>query len=100
MTELSKHSLTDFFSSWLFLPLVTFAVGYIAGMVHFRSLEAIVHRLVAGELTAVFLQIGRLAALGVVLWLFALLGAPELIAGACGVLFARARVIALFRTTP
>ena len=100
MTETLGPSLTDFPGAWLLLSIIAIGVGYVAGTLHFRSLEAVASRLLAGEMSAVLLQVGRLAALGGLFWLFALVGAPALIAGAGGVLVARARVLARFRAAP
>ena len=83
--------------AWLLLPLAAFGIGYAVGLFHFRSLEDVARRIVAGDRRAVALQLGRLAFLGAVLWLLALVGAATLIAGATGVLVARARVLARVR---
>lgn len=81
----------------LVLPLAAFGIGYAVGLFHFRSLEDVARRIVAGDRRAVALQLGRLTFLGAVLWLLALLGAATLIAGATGVFAARARVLARVR---
>ena len=75
------------------LALPAFAAGYAAGMLHFRSLALVASRMVEGRLSAVALQLGRLAALGVFLWLCALAGPEVLIAAAAGLLLGRARVL-------
>lgn len=84
----------DLPGAWLALPLIALAVGYGAGTVHFRTLEGVARRLVEGDIRAVALQLGRMAALGAVLGLFTLLGAPVLLAGTAGILLARRRVLA------
>ncbi|SEQ59808.1 ATP synthase subunit I [Thalassovita taeanensis] len=83
--------------AWVVLALAALPVGYLAGVVHFRTLDVVAHRLVSGDMTAVFLQVARLAVLGGLLWVFAMFGASALIAGAGGVLLARGRVLARCR---
>jgi hypothetical protein len=100
MTDALRQLLTAFTAAWLVLPLVALAVGYVIGLLHFRSLEGVVRRVISGDISAVLLQIVRLAGLGVVLWLFALIGASVLLAGAVGVLLARARVLVRYRRAP
>ena len=80
--------------------LAVLAAGYGAGLLHFTSLEAVARRMIGGRLSAVALQIGRLAALGLFLWLLARLGTAELLAGTVGILLARSRVLARARTEP
>ena len=59
-----------------------------------NRVQAVARRFVEGDWTAVLLQIGRLVALGVLLYLFARIGAQVLLAGAAGILLARRRVLA------
>ena len=80
--------------------IAVLAAGYGAGLLHFTSLEAVARRMIGGRLSAVALQIGRLAALGLFLWLLARLGTAELLAGTVGILLARSRVLARARTEP
>ena len=77
--------------------LAVLAAGYGAGLLHFTSLEAVARRMIGGRLSAFALQIGRLVALGLFLWLLARLGAPDLLAGTAGILLARSRVLARAR---
>ena len=77
--------------------VMVLAAGYLAGLVHFSTLETVARRIVGGQLSAVALQIGRLAALGLFLFLLARLGAAELLAGGAGILLARSRVLARVR---
>lgn len=97
MTDWLTHSLTAVPGAWLVLPLAALGIGYGVGIVHFRSLEGVARRIVAGDRRAVAVQLGRLLLLGAVLGLFALFGAATLLAGAIGVLVARARVLARVR---
>lgn len=97
MTDPVTHILTALPGAWLVLPLAALGVGFGVGTFHFRSLEGVARRIVAGDRRAVALQLGRLVFLGVVLALFALIGAPTLIAGAAGVLVARSRVLSRVR---
>ncbi|WP_347311803.1 N-ATPase subunit AtpR [Defluviimonas sp. SAOS-178_SWC] len=96
MTDIFQ-TIATFPGAWLVLPLVAFGIGYIAGAVHFRALEGIARRIVAGDLRAIALQVGRMVLLGAMLAVLALIGAPTLIAGAAGVLLARARVLSRTR---
>ena len=86
--------------AWLIVAGLGFGLGFVVGVLHFRSLEFVVQGLVAGRLSAVALQIARLAALGLVLWLLARLGALALIAGTVGLLVAKARVVGRARIVP
>lgn len=76
----------------LLVPLAALA-GFGAGWLHFRSLEQVARRLAEGRLSAVALQIARLALLGFSLFLLAKAGAAPLLAGAAGLMLARARVL-------
>lgn len=93
MTDWLTESLTAFPGARLVLPLAALGIGFGVGTLHFRSLESVARRIVAGDRRAVALQLGRLVLLGTVLASFALIGASTLIAGAAGVLVARARVL-------
>lgn len=97
MTDLFSHGLTVVDAVRL---LAAFAAGLGAGFLHFFTLAAVARRMVRGEDWAVALQLGRLVALGIFLWLLALLGAPYLLAGAAGVLVARSRVLSRARANP
>lgn len=97
MTDLFSNGLTVLDSG---LWLAAFVAGLGAGFLHFHTLAAVTRRMVRGDLSAVALQLGRLAALGIFLWLLARLGAPYLLAGAAGVLVARSRVLARARANP
>lgn len=94
MNLFAAHELVFPSPVWFAAALVALAVGYGAGLVHFRSLKAVAKRLADGDWTAVFWQVGRLVLLGFVLFLFTRWGAHVLIAGAAGILLARRRVLA------
>lgn len=64
--------------------------GAVAGWAHFMSLRRVADLFTEGRMSAVALQLGRLAALGVFLWLCTRGGAAVLIAGALGILLGRA----------
>lgn len=67
--------------------------GFALGWLHFASLSRVTDMLVAGRMSAVLLQLARLAVLAGFLILCARAGAWVLIAGAAGVLTARAFVL-------
>ena len=94
MSFLALHELDFLTPAWFVSAFLGLAAGYVAGLVHFRTLKGVARRLAAGELSAVFLQLGRLAMLGGVLFLLALWGAQVLLPGAAGVFLARRRVLA------
>jgi len=94
MTLSLLQDMAVFSPGWFALGLAGLVVGFGAGLVHFRSLHTVARRFVAGDWTAALLQVGRLAALGVLLYIFARLGAQVLLAGAAGILLARRRVLA------
>ena len=94
MNLLAPHSLAWLSPLWFVSIAVGLGIGYAAGLLHFRSLKAVARRLASGDLTAIALQLGRLALLGAVLFVLALYGAQALLAGAAGVLLARRRVLA------
>ncbi len=81
-------------ATWRLLPLVAFVGCYPVGLVFFGSLRRVAEGLIAGRMSAVALQLGRFAALGLVLWGLALLGPLSLIAGTAGALVAQRRVLA------
>ena len=93
MNLLAPHDLTAFSPAWIAAALIALAVGYGAGLFHFRSLRTVTKRLVDGDWTAVLIQVARLAVLGGLLFLFTRWGAHVLIAGAAGILLARRRVL-------
>lgn len=80
--------------------LAVLAAGYGAGLVHFTTLETVARRITGGRLSAVALQIGRLAVLGLFLFLLVKLGATELLVGSAGIMLARSRVLARVRAEP
>ncbi len=82
----------DSFPIALQMPLAVLA-GYAAGLLHFRSLAVIADRMLDGRLSAVGLQLARLAALGLFLYLCAIAGAAVLIGAAVGVMLGRARAL-------
>jgi hypothetical protein len=73
--------------------LLALIAGCVAGLLHFRSLARVAEGLFAGRFSAVGLQVARLAALGVFLWVCAIAGAAVLIGAAAGVLLGRARAL-------
>lgn len=75
------------------LALAAAVAGFAAGWLHFASLGQVAEMIVAGRLTAIWLQLGRLAALAAFLFLCAQGGAPVLIAAAAGLLAGRAFVL-------
>ena len=94
MTLFSPQHLEWLSPAWFASIVIGLAIGFAAGLLHFRSLKSVARRLANGDLTAIMLQLGRLALLGAVLFLMALFGAQALLAGAAGVFFARRRVLA------
>lgn len=94
MNAFAIADLSEFPGMWIASALAALVIGYGAGILHFRSLHSVARRLVAGDLTAVGLQLVRLLALGGLLCLFALGGAHLLLAAAGGVFLARGRVLA------
>ncbi|MBC57211.1 MAG: hypothetical protein CL814_09755 [Confluentimicrobium sp.] len=67
--------------------------GTLVGWLHFRSLRAVTERLVAGQLSAVALQMARIAALALFLYVCARFGAVPLLTGAAGIMAGRAIVL-------
>ena len=70
----------------LVLAVMGALAGLAAGWLHFASLERVVAMIVQGRLSAIGLQIARIAALGCMLWLFARGGGLILVAGVAGIL--------------
>ena len=77
----------------LIFALLAGLAGLGAGWLHFASLEWVANRIVEGRLSAVGIQLGRLALLGGILFLFAQGGALVLLAGAAGILLGRSIVL-------
>jgi len=77
--------------------LATLVFGLLAGMVlgalHFKSLRLVSDRLAQGDMTAIALQLGRFAVLGVALFGLAKLGAVPLLAATAGILVARSLIV-------
>ncbi len=74
---------------WFGSALAAFAVGYAAGLVHFRMLGAVAHRLMRGDWRAVLVQVLRMLAMIAVLGLATLAGAQALVAATAGIVLAR-----------
>ncbi|GAB4363745.1 MAG: hypothetical protein Kow0026_28430 [Oricola sp.] len=87
------HDVAAFSPAWFALGFAGLGIGFGAGLLHFRSLRAVARRFVAGDWTAVLLQVARLALLAALLYLLARLGAQVLVAGAAGIVLARRRVL-------
>jgi F1F0 ATPase subunit 2 len=79
----------------LFATALGFVLGFAAGLVHFATLRQVTALYLGGGALprALGLQLLRLALLAGVLVLLARLGAGPLLAGALGVLIARAMVL-------
>lgn len=77
----------------ILLALGAALAGFGLGWLHFASLSRVADLFVAGHMRAVALQLARLAVLAGFLVLCAQGGAAVLVAGAAGVLAARARVL-------
>lgn len=82
------------------MDLAPFALAGAAGLagvgmgwLHFRGLRRVAEGLVAGQMRAVLLQVGRLALLGLFLFACAQFGPLTLIMAAAGVLAGRAFVL-------
>jgi hypothetical protein len=60
---------------------------------HFKTLRLVSDRLLQGDMSAVALQLGRFAVLGMALFGLTKLGAVPLLAAAAGLIFARGRVV-------
>ncbi len=98
MTAVALPEFPIWSAGWFAAALVAFAVGYAAGLLHFRSLRSVARRLIGGDWTAVGLQLLRLALLGGLLLLLVQGGAHLLLAGTAGVLLARHRVLTTSET--
>ena len=70
--------------------LLAAVAGMAAGWLHFRSLRPVTDRLLRGELSAVALQVGRLALLAGFLILCTRAGPGPLLGAAAGVMAGRA----------
>ncbi|WP_321490037.1 ATP synthase subunit I [uncultured Hyphomonas sp.] len=79
--------------SQLILALLAGLAGLGIGWLHFASLEWIANRIVEGRLSAIGLQLGRMALLVGILFLFSQAGALVLLAGAAGILLGRVIVL-------
>lgn len=75
------------------LALAALLAGYGAGWLHFASLARVADLLAAGRLWALWLQLLRLVALGLFLYLCARGGALVLLAAGAGVLLGRHHVV-------
>ncbi|WP_252737762.1 ATP synthase subunit I [Citreicella sp. C3M06] len=75
------------------LALLAALAGVLAGYLHFKSLRAVSDRLASGQLLAVAIQIARLVAMALFLYLCARLGTPALLGAGAGVLIGRALVL-------
>jgi len=100
MSGLNIPQLWALASDWIGPALVAAVIGYCVGLVHFRTLETVVRRMLSGDLSAVLIQLARLAAIGVVFWFLARTGPLALLAGSAGVLLARAQVLAGVKVDP
>jgi hypothetical protein len=65
----------------------------VLGVLHFKTLRLVSDRLLQGDMSAVALQLGRFAVLGMALFGLTKLGAVPLLAAAAGLIFARGRVV-------
>lgn len=88
------QDIATFSPAWFALALAGLAAGFGAGWLYFRSLATVARRFVEGDWTAILFQIGRIAALGLLLYVFARIGAHVLLAAAAGILLARRQVLA------
>ena len=71
--------------------------GFAAGWLHFRSLQWLAARMIAGDPAAAALQLARLAAVAAFLYLCARGGAGALLSAATGLFAERALVLAQTR---
>lgn len=94
MTLFEPHMLPFLSPVWFVSIAVGLAVGYVAGLLHFRSLKGVARRLARGDWTAIAIQMARLALLGVLLFILTRWGAQTLLAGTAGIFLARRRVLA------
>lgn len=73
----------------LALSLAALIAGFAAGWAHFASLARVAEMLLQGRIGAIGLQLARLAALGVFLFLCTKGGTWPLLAGLAGIMSAR-----------
>lgn len=97
MTGFVPHDIPGLMVVWVAPILVGLCVGYAAGVFHFKTLQIVTDRLVAGDWTALVLQPLRFVGLAGLLFLLALWGGPALVAATAGVLVARSRMLAQAR---
>ena len=76
-------------------PLLALLIGFAAGFAHFATLRRVTDLYLSGKSSAraAILQIARLAGLAVLLVALAKFGTAPLLAGALGILAARAMVL-------
>jgi N-ATPase, AtpR subunit len=72
------------------IALIPLLAGIVVGWLHFTSLRAVSRLLVEGRLSAIVLQVARLAASGLFLYACARFGALQLAAGLAGMMVGRA----------
>ncbi|MCT2398446.1 ATP synthase subunit I [Novosphingobium mangrovi (ex Huang et al. 2023)] len=85
---------------WL-KALAALVIGLVLGFVHFGMLASVTEDYLAGRaMRAVIVQVLRLAVLGAVLFALVRLGALPLLAGALGIIAARAIVLRRRRPEP
>jgi hypothetical protein len=77
----------------LVMAVLAAHAGFAAGWLHFASLERVAAMIVQGRLSAIGLQLARIALLGCLLWLFAKGGGLILVAGAAGIVAGRSLVL-------
>lgn len=82
-----------FSALWFVIATAALACGYVAGLIHFRSLRRVAGGLAAGDWRAALLQILRMAILTVFLFAVTFAGAQALLAATAGIVLARHRVI-------
>lgn len=75
------------------IAIIAALVGFLAGCLHFWSLRLVTDRLVAGQMSAVALQMARLAGLALFLYICTRFGAWALLGAGVGVLGGRAVVL-------
>ncbi|MBI1418205.1 MAG: hypothetical protein GC146_13375 [Limimaricola sp.] len=81
--------------SWA-LPValaLAFALGLVAGAVHFATLGWVARRLAEGQMRAVAVQVARMVVLAAVLLAMARWGWPMLLAAAVGLALGRALIL-------
>jgi len=82
---------------WALTAVIAALAGYAVGWLHFRSLQGVAERMIAGDLTAVALQLARLAGVATFLYLCSRWGAQALLPAAAGLFVGRANVLAQAR---